>query len=147
MIIRVYLHFKIIVNISKDLFCFMVFALQRYVKGYFVTIIILSNSYLGQLNSGASQVLVVGKDNSISIKTLDPSPSSSPQVVVQKWPPPIWDSEDQDQDLDEEDFDQGEAHWQHQELLKQEQDDGSPWHEKSWSQLPKQEMELRRPWN
>ncbi len=90
------------------------------------------NCLLGQWKSGASQVLVVGKDNSISIKTVEATtpethpqifeagPETGPHVVVEKWPPPPtpWDTEKWQ-----------EEHWQNQELLRQEHEQD----EDTWS--------------
>ncbi len=77
--------------------------------------------HLGQWKSGASQVLVVGKDNSISIKTVEATTAEPrPHVVVEKWPPPPtpWDSDQWH-----------EEHWQKQELLRQEEEED----EDTWS--------------
>lgn len=40
--------------------------------------------------------MVVGPDNSISFKTLDPTPGPDPMMIVQQWPPPVtdWQVED-----------------------------------------------------
>ena len=72
-------------------------------------------------------MLVVGKDNSIliksnpdiSIQTQDWSnPGTAPHVEVQKWPPTVnddWENDDSEDDISED-----EDSWQHQELLRQE---------------------------
>ena len=72
---------------------------------------------LGQWQSGASQVLVVGKDNSISIKTMDPNPGTAPHVEVQKWPPTV------NVDWEDEEDSSSEDNWQNQELLRQKVED------------------------
>ncbi len=72
-------------------------------------------------------MLVVGKDNSIliksnpdiSIQTQDWSnPGTAPHVEVQKWPPTV--NDDWENDNSEDDISEDEDNWQHQELLRQE---------------------------
>ncbi len=72
-------------------------------------------------------MLVVGKDNSISIKSNPDisiqtpewsNPGTAPHVEVQKWPPTV--NDDWENDNSEDDISEDEDNWQHQELLRQE---------------------------